>query len=575
MGKVRHLWWITLALGISSLLVVPFLVPIDTSGTQSEGELAGEDSTFITVGNLQVHYEFEAYRGSMEQAPLFVLLHGFGASTFSFREVLDDFADLGDVLAYDRPAFGLTVRPTSWTGDSPYRAEAQLDLLFSLIHEFAKDGQPVILVGHSAGGTLAVHYSYRHPGEISALILVAPAILNSSGGPGWLSWIYDIPQVDRLGPLLVRGIASRGSELLERSWHDPRLLSDSIRAGYQKPLQVKGWEKAFWEFYKAPGLGDLREELIEIIPPVVIITGDHDRVVPTADSRILSQQFPEWQLVVIGNSGHLPHEENPEEFMASLREGLAGFPAEVLGVPPAVEVTVSEVFSEEESLGNQGVDCQLVPCVALTFDDGPGPFTPEIVDMLSEFEATATFYVVGTALKWWPTMLPLIVESGHEVGNHTMTHPRLGDLGRAAQRKEIEGLDDVVFSSVGVQPQSIRPPYGDLPRSGIPDAHQRPVVMWSVDSFDWKKRSPRRISADVLQEAKPGDIILMHELSRRGVDALPTILQGLKDKGLQVVSVSQLLGTGFVSADPVERVPFTCPMGTVPANPPEWCGVSD
>jgi len=558
-----------------SFLVVPFLVPISTSGTQTELELAGEDATFISLDELHLHYEYVAYRGANEQAPLFVLLHGFGASTFSFREVLADFAKLGDVLAYDRPAFGLTIRPTTWQGNSPYGPEAQLDILFSLVEEFAKDGQPVVLVGHSAGGTLAVNYTHRHPGAVSALILVAPAILNSPGGSDWFSWLYEIPQVDRLGPFLVGGIATSGSELLESSWHNPELLSHEIRAGYHKPLEVRGWEKAFWEFHKVSQPGDVSEKLKEISPPVLIIIGDHDQVVPTADLLTLAQGVPGWQLAVIGNSGHLPHEENPQEFMDSVREGLAGLPAEVLGVSSAAEETVSEVFSEEDSLGNWGVDCQLVPCVALTFDDGPGPFTPEILDILSEFEATATFFVVGTAIKWWPTMLPMIVEAGHEVGNHTMTHPRLGDLGRAAQRKEIEALDDVVFSSVGVQPQSIRPPYGDLPTSGIPDAHQRPLVMWSVDSFDWKKRSPRRITADVLEEAKPGDIILMHELSRRGVDALPSILQGLEDKGLRVVSVSQLLGTGFVSPEPVERVPFTCPFGSVPTEPPEWCGLVD
>jgi peptidoglycan/xylan/chitin deacetylase (PgdA/CDA1 family) len=151
----------------------------------------------------------------------------------------------------------------------------------------------------------------------------------------------------------------------------------------------------------------------------------------------------------------------------------------------------------------------------------------------------------------------------------------LGELSSVAQQAEVQGLDDLVFAAVGIQPKTIRPPYGNLPVGGIADAHQRPVVLWSVDSLDWKNRTPSKIVSVVLEQAGPGDIILMHETSRRSVEALPQILEGLRDKGLTVVSVAQLLGTGYRSPEKIERVPYTCPTPTSASVVNPWCVVFD
>lgn len=573
--KFRTIAWTALAAGIVAVLVVPFVVPIESSGFRTESEVAGPDATFLQVSDISVHHEYLPYQGAGSQPPLFVLLHGFGASTFSWREVLEDFSNLGDVLAYDRPAFGLTSRPTRWEGESPYGVDAQMELIDALVEAFRRPNQSVVLVGHSAGGTLSAEYALRNPEALSGLILVAPAILQTGGGPSWLQWIVTIPQVDRLGPLLVGGIATSGSELLERSWHDQNRLTAEIRAGYQQPLQVRGWEAAFWEFQKAPRNFSVTENPSDIPPPVFIITGDDDRVVPTDDSRTLQTLIPGAGLAVIPASGHLPQEETPEAFMAAVREALEHTMPEALALEAIARPAVSEVFSEPAFVDEGFIDCLVVPCVALSFDDGPGPWSSEILEVLSDYGAYATFYVVGRALKAWPSKLPLIVEAGHDIGNHTMTHPRLGELSRVAQQAEVQGLDDLVFAAVGIQPKTIRPPYGNLPVGGIADAHQRPVVLWSVDSLDWKNRTPSKIVSVVLEQAGPGDIILMHETSRRSVEALPQILEGLRDKGLTVVSVAQLLGTGYRSPEKIERVPYTCPTLTSVSGVNPWCVVDD
>lgn len=314
------LW--ALASGVVAALLVPLVIPVSSSGTRTEREVAGPEATFAEIESIEVHYEARSYQGAGANQPLFVLLHGFGASTYSWREVIDEFAQLGDVVAYDRPAFGLTVRPTSWEANSPYGLEAQMALIEGMIDEFATEGQPVILVGHSAGGTLAAEFAVREPDKISGLILVAPAILTSGGGPGWLESLYSIPQIDRLGPLLVGGIATSGNELLERSWHDVSKLTPEIREAYRVPLSIRGWEAAFWEFQKAPRPFQVTINPGKIVVPTAIITGDDDRVVDTADSIALASIIPRSSLSVIANSGHLPQEETPAEFMESVQTAL-------------------------------------------------------------------------------------------------------------------------------------------------------------------------------------------------------------------------------------------------------------
>jgi pimeloyl-ACP methyl ester carboxylesterase len=316
MKKFRRIAWGALLSGVLAVLIVPLVIPISTTGFVTEREAAGEGATFVTVGDLEVHYELASYRGAKVNPPLLVLLHGFGASTYSWREVMDDLAQFGDVVGYDRPAFGFTERPLDYEGESPYAVDAQLELIRGVVEKFGAPGQNIVLVGHSAGGTLAAEYAYRFPSEVAALVLVAPAILTTGGGPAWLGFLYDIPQIDRLGPLLVEGIATSGTELLERSWHDVSLLSPEIRAAYQVPLTIHNWERALWEFSTAPRGYKVTENPGALAVPTAIITGDDDRVVDTADSELLATLIPGAGLAVIASSGHLPQEETPEDFMS-------------------------------------------------------------------------------------------------------------------------------------------------------------------------------------------------------------------------------------------------------------------
>lgn len=305
-----------LVAGVLAFLIVPFLLPQPNSGTLSYREAAGPDPEFVSLNGLDVHVETLVFTGDSKNPPLIVLMHGFGASTFSWREVIDPLAKFGEVVAYDRPAFGFTERPTEWTGENPYSFAGNLKLLDALLARFASD-RKVVLVGHSAGGQLAAEYARLNPTKVDALVLVDPAILTTGGGPSGLDWFYQIPQIDRLGPILVSSIASSGNDVIRQSFFDKTLLTDEVLEGYRAPLKVKGWERAFWKFVSAPRANDLKNNLAELRQPTLLISGSNDTIVPTADTVQLNEQLPNSDLEIIERAGHLPHEEQPDAFMAA------------------------------------------------------------------------------------------------------------------------------------------------------------------------------------------------------------------------------------------------------------------
>lgn len=307
---------------LALLLVVPFLIPVETSGTGTYKEVAGEGATFATAQGVDIYYEKTDFVCQKDKdclnPPVIFLMHGFGANTFSFREVTEPLSALGDVIAYDRPGFGLTERPNTWEGENPYGSIGQDLILDELIAQFAQ-GRDVILVGHSAGGTLAAQYTVDNKDSVKGLILISPAILSTGGAPSWLNWIFSVPQLDHLGPLLVSSIASSGMDLLNESWYNQALITEEVKAGYRKPLSVIGWEEGFWEFNRAPRSFDVKDRLKEISVPTLLITGDSDTVVATADTEALANMIKDSVLVIIPQSGHLAQEETPEDTMKAIR----------------------------------------------------------------------------------------------------------------------------------------------------------------------------------------------------------------------------------------------------------------
>ena len=301
------------------LLIGPFLVPVPPlKGTVPPEQLADADSQFLNVSGLRVHL-----KSAGQGEPVLVLLHGFGASVFSWREVMTPLAEAGyRVIAFDRPAYGLTSRPMpdEWSGTNPYSPEAQVDLTIALLDTLGV--QRAVLVGNSAGGTLATLVALRHPERVQALVLVDAAIYVSGGTPAWIRPLLQSPQMRRLGPLLVRSIATRGPQLIRTAWYDPSKITPEVLAGYTKPLQAENWDRALWEAILANPSGDLSGRLKEITLPVLVITGDSDTWVPTEQSLRLANELPNADLAVIPNCGHVPQEECPEPFLAAMLDFL-------------------------------------------------------------------------------------------------------------------------------------------------------------------------------------------------------------------------------------------------------------
>lgn len=191
------------------------------------------------------------------------------------------------------------------------------------------------------------------------------------------------------------------------------------------------------------------------------------------------------------------------------------------------------------------VDCRKESCVAITFDDGPaGRTTSRLLDILARAQAPATFFVLGTQAQAYPKVLSRIVADGHEIGNHSWSHPDLTRLDARAVRKQILRTERAIEKATGVTPTVLRPPYGA--RSKKVDAIARKLgyaeVLWSVDTRDWANHDPKKIVASA-GKARRGAIILMHDIHPETVDAVPRVITKLRKKGFTLVTVSELLGT--------------------------------
>jgi pimeloyl-ACP methyl ester carboxylesterase len=176
----------------------------------------------------------------------------------------------------------------------------------------------VVLIGHSAGGTVATLAALRHPTRFSALVLIAPAIYLNLPPPLWLKpWLKRRP-VQWLVPLVTHSLARLDGPILRRAWHDPALIPPDTRAAYSEPFHVRGWDEAMLALARANRPLDLPLHLNELTQPILVITGDDDRIVPTMQSLRLAAELPHAELVVIHNCGHIPQEEQPEALVEAI-----------------------------------------------------------------------------------------------------------------------------------------------------------------------------------------------------------------------------------------------------------------
>jgi len=288
------------------------MVPVPKlGGLVSEQEFVDADGRFIEINSVNIHYK-EAGEGEMT----FILLHPFGGSTFSWREVMDDFAARGHVIAYDRPAFGLTERPMPEDWESnPYGMKANIEILRGLMDAFGVD--KAVLVGNSAGGGVAAAFALEYPEQVEALILVDPGVGGGYGPqfPAWALPLMRLPQTRHVGLLWVRDYQETLPRTIEREWYDSSKLTDEVRQNYLNLLKIKNWDRAFYELTFAPAYPEIRPMLPQLKIPALIIAGQEDRLIRSWYFEAIAAEIPDASLEIIPACGHVPQEECPEQFM--------------------------------------------------------------------------------------------------------------------------------------------------------------------------------------------------------------------------------------------------------------------
>lgn len=186
--------------------------------------------------------------------------------------------------------------------------------------------------------------------------------------------------------------------------------------------------------------------------------------------------------------------------------------------------------------------------IALTFDDGPHPrYTGQILDVLEEYDIKATFFVVGVNAKNYPDSLIDVIKKGHEIGNHTYSHPHVSGLNTYTLTDEVEKCESTIYGLTDYKTKLFRPPEGmiDADVRTVLRSLDYKVIMWDIDTRDWAHEPPEKIAENVISNIASGDIILMHDYIGHNsptVEAIKIFIPVLLEKGYKFVVVSELIG---------------------------------
>src|SRR6201982_3440565 len=214
---------------------------------------------------------------------------------------------------------------------------------------------------------------------------------------------------------------------------------------------------------------------------------------------------------------------------------------------PAKRATARETRATQEEPGTTFNSVHVDgPYIAMTFDDGPSAtLTPKLLDLLAAHHIKATFFVIGENVAEHPEIAARAVREGHEIGNHSWSHPNFGRMSDNNVRSQLRRTDDAIRSATGKRPTLLRPPYGSITareKRWIHDEFGYDIILWDVDPYDWKRPGPAVVRAPILKETRPGSIVLSHDIHPGTMEAMPSTFDELQAKGFKFVTVSELLG---------------------------------
>ena len=185
------------------------------------------------------------------------------------------------------------------------------------------------------------------------------------------------------------------------------------------------------------------------------------------------------------------------------------------------------------------------PYIAMTFDDGPSAtLTPKLLDLLAAHHIKATFFVIGENVAEHPEIVARAIREGHEIGNHSWSHPNFGKMSDENVRRQLWRTDDAIKNATGKRPALLRPPYGSITareERWIHDEFGYLIILWDVDPYDWKRPGPAVVRRRILQETRPGSIVLSHDIHPGTIEAMPSTLDALEAEGFKFVTVSELI----------------------------------
>lgn len=205
------------------------------------------------------------------------------------------------------------------------------------------------------------------------------------------------------------------------------------------------------------------------------------------------------------------------------------------------------------------------PYIAMTFDDGPNlKLTPKLLDLLAAHHIKATFFVIGENVAEHPEVVARAAHEGHEIGNHSWSHPNLAKMSDEGVRRELRRTEDAIKGAIGTRPTLLRPPYGSLSarqKRWIHDEFGYQIILWDVDPLDWKRPGPAVVRSRILKETRPGSIVLSHDIHPGTIEAMPSTFDQLEAKGFKFVTASELIGMARPEP-PKERPRVAAPAAT-------------
>jgi len=185
------------------------------------------------------------------------------------------------------------------------------------------------------------------------------------------------------------------------------------------------------------------------------------------------------------------------------------------------------------------------PYIAMTFDDGPSAtLTPKLLDILAAHQIKATFFVIGENVAEHPEIVARAAREGHEIGNHSWSHPNFGKMSDDGVRSQLQRTDDAIKSATGARPTLLRPPYGSITareKRWINDQFGYQIILWDVDPYDWKRPGPSVVRNRILKETRRGSIVLSHDIHPGTIEAMPSTFDALEAKGFKFITVSELI----------------------------------